>query len=95
MLQLSEEIVCAESPLFNLPNSGTPLIASVGGNESAEFKRQSTEYIAAWQAAGFARQYSEQPGKNHYTAIEGFLDKNSALCTRRSGHSSKTVSVFD
>lgn len=80
MLQLTEETVRNESPLFNLPDPGTPLIASVGGDESAEFKRQSADYIAAWRAAGFSGQYSEQPGKNHYTAIEGFLDKDSALC---------------
>src|SRR5579885_2471872 len=34
MLQLTEEIVQRESPLFNLPDSGKPLMVSVGGDES-------------------------------------------------------------
>ena len=84
MLQLTEEIIRAESPLFNLPRSSPPLIGTVGGDESAEFKRQSREYIKAVQAAGCVASYYEQPGKNHYTAIDGLLDKDSDLCTKLS-----------
>jgi hypothetical protein len=49
---------------------------------TAEFKRQSTDYVAALKAAGLAASYYEQSGKNHFTAIDGFLDQNSDLCRR-------------
>jgi arylformamidase len=84
MLQLTEEIIRAESPLFNLPQTSPPLVGTVGGDETAEFKRQSADYIEAVQAAGFVADYYEQPAKNHYTAIDGFLDKNSDLCAKLS-----------
>ncbi|HVB78968.1 MAG TPA: alpha/beta hydrolase [Candidatus Binataceae bacterium] len=80
MIQLSEEIVRTESPQFNLAAGASPLITSVGGDETPEFKRQSIDYVAATKGAGNSASYSEQPGKNHFTAIEGFLDKSSALC---------------
>ena len=80
LLQLTSEIVQTKSPLFTLPNRAAPLIASVGGIESAEFRRQSAEFIQAWISAGLAGSYNEQPGRNHYTAIEGFAAKDSELC---------------
>jgi arylformamidase len=84
MLQLTEEITRAESPLFNLPSVSPPLIGSVGGDETTEFKRQSRDYIMAIQAAGCSGSYHEQPGKNHYSAIHGLLDKDSELCRKLS-----------
>jgi len=80
MVQFTEDIVRIESPLFNISAKSPPMIASVGGDESSEFKRQSTDYLAALKAAGLRGEYQEQPGKNHFNAIEGFIDKNSALC---------------
>jgi arylformamidase len=82
MLQLSEEIVRNESPQFNLPRKSAPMIATVGGDETSEFKRQSSDYVAALKGAGLSAHYYEQPGKNHFTAIDGFLDQSSDLCKR-------------
>jgi arylformamidase len=82
MIQLNEEIVRSESPQFNMPTSSAFMIATVGGDETTEFKRQSTDYVAALKAAGLAASYYEQSGKNHFTAIDGFLDQNSDLCRR-------------
>jgi arylformamidase len=80
MIQLSEEIVRNESPQFNIPVRSAPLIATVGGDETSEFKRQSTDYVEALKAAGHWADYYAQPGKNHFTAIDGFLDPKSDLC---------------
>jgi arylformamidase len=82
MIQLSEEIVRNESPQFNIPVRSAPLIATVGGDETSEFKRQSTDYVEALKAAGHWADYYAQPGKNHFTAIDGFLDPKSDLCGR-------------
>jgi arylformamidase len=80
MLQLTPDIVHTESPLFTLPPRAAPLVATVGGDESTEFRRQSADFIKAWNSSGLSGTYHEQRGRNHYTAIEGFADNNSELC---------------
>ena len=80
LLQLNEDVIRRESPQFHIPNAAPPLIADVGGAESDEFRRQSAEYIEAWQAAGLKGKYSEQADKNHFSAIQGFIDADSGLC---------------
>ncbi|MFT4563118.1 MAG: arylformamidase [Gammaproteobacteria bacterium] len=78
-LLLTHDTIERESPLFHLPKKAPPLLVSVGGDESSEFRRQSSEYYAAWCDAGLSAEYFEQEAKNHFTAIEGFLDPNSDL----------------
>jgi len=80
LLQLDEDVIQCESPQFHIPVSAPPLVADVGGVESDEFRRQSREYMDAWQAAGLQGVYTEQVGKNHFSAIEGFIDGDSDLC---------------
>lgn len=58
------------SPLFHLPSSAPPLLVAVGGDETAEFRRQSADFHAAWQAAGHTGTYLEVPGKHHLTVLE-------------------------
>ena len=80
MLQLDDDVIQRESPLYHIPAQAPPLVANVGGAESEEFRRQSSEYLQAWQAAGLTGSYSEQTGKNHLSAIVDFVDAGSALC---------------
>ena len=46
------------SPIHHIPGRGCPLVVialvvlAYGGNETAEFKRQTDDYAAAWRAAG-------------------------------------------
>ena len=80
LLQLNEDVIQRESPQFHIPTAAPPLIADVGGAESNEFRRQSAEYIEAWQTMGLKGAYSEQAGKNHFSAIQGFIDADSELC---------------
>jgi len=81
-LLLTHDVIERESPMFHLPDSAPPLMVSVGGDEPGEFRRQSRDYFDAWSAAGLQGEYFEQAGKNHFTAIEGFLDPASELCER-------------
>lgn len=81
-LLLNHDIIERESPLFHLPKTAPPILVSVGGEESAEFRRQSQDYFEAWTQAGLSATYFEQPGKNHFTAIDGFLSPNSPLLER-------------
>ena len=80
MVQIDQQTIQRESPLFNLPAHAPPMHASVGGAESDEFRRQSASYVDAWQAAGLVGAYSEQPGRNHFTAITDFAEADSPLC---------------
>jgi arylformamidase len=82
MLQLDEDLIQQESPQFHIPTASPPLIADVGGDESAEFRRQSFDYVQARRRAGLDGEYVEQAGKNHYTAIAGLADADSELCDR-------------
>ena len=81
-LQLNDDIIRRESPLFNIPATAGPLIADVGTDESSEFRRQSADYVEAWQSAGLDGTYIEQAGKNHFTAVDDFRDPDSTLCER-------------
>ena len=82
MLQLDQQVIHRESPHFHLPKQAPPLIASVGGAETDEFRRQSADYMKAWQENGLIGSYCEQPGRNHYSAITDFGDADSDLCAQ-------------
>ncbi|HCU90095.1 MAG TPA: esterase [Gammaproteobacteria bacterium] len=81
-LQLNDEIIQRESPIFNIPKAAAPLIADVGAEESSEFRRQSADYIKAWKNAGLRGDYFEQTDKHHFNVVDGFLDPDSDLCER-------------
>jgi len=81
-LQLTEEIVQRESPALNIPAAGAPLVCEVGGDESGEFRRQSADYVAQWQAAGLTGTYREQHGRHHFDVVYEFNDPDSGLCDR-------------
>jgi arylformamidase len=70
------------SPLFwPMPSRGS-LDAVVGGNESAEYFRQSRMIVDAWGRGGLETRFAELPGANHFTAIAPLADPNSPM-TRR------------
>jgi arylformamidase len=82
VLQLTEDVIQKESPLFNIPPSAGPLIAEVGAQESDEFRRQSSEFVRAWKAAGLRGEYVEQAATDHFSVIKTFVDPKSDLCDR-------------
>ncbi len=81
LLQIDDGIVVRNSPLrMAQRRTRAPLIFSVGGDEPAEFQRQTAEFQQHWQAAGNAASFVPQPGANHFDAIYGFEDPKSPLC---------------
>jgi arylformamidase len=48
-----------------LPNPERPLLAAVGGAESAEFLRQSRSFAALWSG-----RFEALPGLNHFTVLD-------------------------
>jgi arylformamidase len=70
------------SPLFwPAPLYGS-LDAVVGGDESAEYFRQSRMIVDAWGQAGFETRFAEVPGANHFTAIAPLAEPDSPMTLR-------------
>ena len=67
------------SPQRRLPRTVPPMLVAVGGDEPAEFRRQSRDYHAALGAAGLPSTYLEPPGKNHLSVLEELELSESAL----------------
>jgi arylformamidase len=81
-LGLDETAARRASPLFwPMPPHGS-LDAVVGGDESAEYHRQSQTIVETWGRAGFETRFAEVPGANHFTAIAPLSDPNSPMTQR-------------
>jgi len=65
--------------LWPPPPKGRTVVAAVGGAESAEFRRQSRDIVAAWKLAGLACEYLEVPGANHFTVVDELTRPESPL----------------
>ena len=77
--KLDEAAATRNSPIHNLPAQGCPLIVSYGGNETAEFKRQTDEYAAAWRDRGFPCSHVEMDASNHFDLPLAWCDQTSPL----------------
>ena len=80
-VQLTWDQVRRNSPILHLPATAPPLLVAYGEVETAEFKRQSEDFLAAWKEKGLSGGRLVLPGKNHYDVIDGFLDAGSPLLT--------------
>lgn len=67
------------SPAFMRPNTGTRLIAAVGGNESGEYLRQSRLIAENWQPLGCATRDHPLTGANHFTVIASLAETDGEL----------------
>jgi arylformamidase len=72
----------AASPLFWTPPAGATLDAVVGGNESAEYHRQSRTIVDVWGKAGVATRFGTVPDANHFTAIAPLADPDTPMVLR-------------
>ena len=80
MIQLDEGIVQRCSPLFGVRASRTPALVTWGGNESAEFARQSASWHGAYTALGSPATLQAVDGAHHFSVLDGFEDPGSPLC---------------
>ena len=81
-LRLDETAARQASPLFWPAPARGSLDAVVGGNESAEYFRQSRSIVEAWGAAGIATRFAAIADANHFTAIAALADPQSAMTLR-------------
>ncbi len=79
-IQLDDGIIRRNSPAFSVRPCKTPIWITWGGAETPEFARQASTLHQAWQGAGNQALLQEQPGADHFTAIHGFEDSESAVC---------------
>ncbi len=68
-MNLDEQSARRNSPHFHLPQQATELVVSYGALESAEFARQSHDYLEAWQARGLSGRFVAAPGRNHFDVV--------------------------
>ena len=81
-LGLDQAAAKRASPLFWPAPSHGSLDAVVGGDESAEYFRQSRTIVDAWSGAGVATRFAQVPGANHFTAIAPLADPGSPMTAR-------------
>jgi arylformamidase len=81
-LRLDAASARAASPLFWKPPGHGCLDAVVGGNESAEYFRQSRTMTEAWAEAGLPTRYGTIAAANHFTAIAPLADPASPMVLR-------------
>jgi arylformamidase len=81
-LALTKGTARAASPLFRPPPRGRRLVAAVGGEESAEFLRQSREIAENWGKVGIDAECEVIAGTNHFTIVDELIRPGSAVLTR-------------
>ena len=67
------------SPIFLNPLTDAPLSIVVGGEESDEFRRQSTHFFEKWRGREASVEYLELPNLNHFTIIDQMKTPGNAL----------------
>jgi arylformamidase len=76
-LRLDEAGALKLSPAFMPPATRAPVMTSVGGDESSEFRRQNALIGERWRAA-FAGDIA-MPGRNHFSIVDALAEQQSAL----------------
>ncbi len=81
-LRLDPETARRLSPIGLVPRPGPAprLLASYGGLESREFRRQTEDYAGAWAASGHEARVAPQSARHHFDLVVGFGDAADPLC---------------
>ena len=64
------------------PRSTAPVLAVVGGGETAEFFRQADELAAAWSTSATTVERYDEPEVDHFDLVERLADPDSELFRR-------------
>lgn len=79
-MRFTPEDIAQFSPERWIPrDSKTQLIAAAGGQETAEFQRQTVDYARRWQEAGNAVALIDMPQHNHFDIARTLSDPDGVL----------------
>lgn len=82
-MRLDPRAAVDASPLWWAPPPrGRVLVTAVGGDETAEFHRQSRALAERWARAGVQTEYLAIAGTNHFTIVDELTRPGSALFAR-------------
>jgi arylformamidase len=72
--RLDQDSAERNSPIHHLPETGCPLIVTVGDLETFEFKRQAKIYADAWKGRGWPCSHFEVADRNHFDIVFDLCD---------------------
>jgi len=78
-LHIDESEAMSESPVLLKPREGTRLACWVGGNERAEFLRQSALLANIWTGLGAETAFYADPDRHHFDVLDGLADPQHPL----------------
>jgi arylformamidase len=67
------------SPIYDLPQKGMPLILAVGELETDEFHRQAQTYAECWRSKGFPLEVIQMAGFHHFSIVDELAHPRSPL----------------
>ena len=79
VLGMDEAVSKRNSPLYDLPQSGIPMILAVGELETDEFHRQTQTYAESWRSRGFPLEVIQMGGYHHFSIIDELARPQSPL----------------
>ena len=79
-LQLSDDELQINSPIFHEVTNRCPIILAYGDNETEEFKRQTFEMAKKLKHQNFNLQQNEIIGRNHFDVILDLASPDTWLC---------------
>ena len=77
-LKMDKEMAIRNSPVFMNPTKSCSLLLIVGGDETTEFKDQSTEFNDKWNKMQSV-EFKLIPGLNHFSIIDSVYETDSVL----------------
>ncbi len=79
-MKFDDASLVAHSPILSVPrHASARLLASVGGLETDEFRRQTRDYVARWRSAGNAAEEIAMPNHNHFDIALSLGEPQGAL----------------
>jgi arylformamidase len=78
-IQMDKEMAIRNSPAFMNPTESCPLLLTVGGEETNEFKDQSSELNNKWKSKMQSVELKTITGLNHFSIIDSVYEADAAL----------------
>ena len=82
LLRLTAEQVLRNSTILNLPLAAPPLLITNGARQPREYRRQSSDFTAAWTGAGLDGEWWERDDVNHFNELDALAEPGSELTER-------------